>query len=52
LPELKGVAASAFAEVEQPISIAAQAEEKRPKVVRRAAKKSAKPRAVKIKRKV
>jgi bifunctional non-homologous end joining protein LigD len=52
LPELKGVAASAVAEVEQPISIAAQAEEKRPKVVRRAAKKSAKPRAVKIKRKV
>jgi bifunctional non-homologous end joining protein LigD len=52
LPELKGVAATAVAEVEQPISIAAQAEEKRPKVVRRAGKNSAKPPAGKIKRKV
>jgi hypothetical protein len=51
LPDLKGVAA-AVAEAEQPISIAAQAEEERPEVVHRGAKKSIKPRTGKGRRKV
>jgi bifunctional non-homologous end joining protein LigD len=49
LPDLKAVAAAA--ETEEPISIAAQAEEEPKKVRRRAVKKAAKPRTRKTARK-
>jgi bifunctional non-homologous end joining protein LigD len=52
LPDLKAVAGSAVAETDEPISIAAQAEEKPKKVRRRGVKKVAKPRTRKTARKV
>jgi hypothetical protein len=52
LPDLKGVAASAVEKTEEPISIAAQAEE-RPKLARsHAAPKAVKPPSRKSRRKV
>jgi bifunctional non-homologous end joining protein LigD len=52
LPDLKAVAASADAEMDEPISIAAEAEEEPKKIRRRAVKKVAKPRTGKTARKV
>lgn len=52
LPDLEVVAGSAAAETDEPISIAAQAEEEPKKVRRRAVKKVAQPRTRKTARKV
>ena len=52
LPDLKAVAGSAAAETDEPISIAAQAEEEPKKVRRRAVKQVAQPRTRKTARKV
>ncbi|MGB8579246.1 MAG: non-homologous end-joining DNA ligase [Candidatus Sulfotelmatobacter sp.] len=52
LPDLKAVAESAAAETDEPISIAAQAEEEPKKVRRRAVKKAAKPRTRTTARKI
>ncbi len=52
LPDLKAVAASAAAETDEPISIAAHAEEESKEVSHRAVKKAAKPQTRKTARKV